>query len=137
MKTFVAIAFISLITFGCSQKVNFDVSQLQPAAEGAVKIDKDKNDNYKVNLDVDRLSGPERLTPPKNAYIVWMETAQNGTQNLGQLKSSEAMFSKNLKSSMHTTTPYQPVSFFITAEDQVNVTSPGQTVVLRTRRVEP
>ncbi|HZY79895.1 MAG TPA: hypothetical protein VFE50_10255 [Cyclobacteriaceae bacterium] len=127
---------ISISTLGCSQKVKFDVSTVEPSAEGTVKINKDKNDNYQVDLNVIRLSDPERLTPPKATYVVWMETSQNGTQNIGQLKSNEALFSKALKSSLSSVTPYQPLSFFITAEEQGNITSPAGTVVLRTGRVK-
>ncbi|HEX8060827.1 MAG TPA: hypothetical protein VF473_07820 [Cyclobacteriaceae bacterium] len=118
------------------RKVKFEVSEIEPTAEGTVKIDKDKNNNYTVDLTVTGLSKPDRLTPPRTSYVVWMETAQNGTQNLGQLKSSEAALSKAMKGSLNAVTPYQPVSFFVTAEDQGNVTTPGQTVVLKTPRVQ-
>lgn len=126
----------TLTAYSQNRKVKFDISELEPAAEGNVKIDKDKNGNYKIDLDVIHLSGPERLTPPKAAYVVWMETAHNGTQNLGQLKSTEGPLLRTLKGSLSAVTPYQPVSFFVTAEDQANVTTPGQTVVLKTQRVD-
>lgn len=130
-----SIVLLALGLGACSQRLEFDVSTVEPAAEGVVRIDRDKNNNYEIDLDVIRLSDPIRLTPPKSTYVVWMETTQNGTQNIGQLKSSEGMFSKALKGSLNTSTPYEPVSFFITAEETGNITSPGQVVVMRTPRV--
>lgn len=127
---------ITVMAYSQNQKVKFEVSEIEPAAEGNVKIDKDKNGNYKIDLNVIRLSSPDRLTPPKAVYVVWMETAQNGTQNIGQLKSSESNLARSLKGSLNAVTPYQPVSFFVTAEDQPNVTTPGSTVVLKTGRVD-
>jgi len=126
---------IAILSFSCSRKVAFDVSTVEPAAQGTVKVNRDKNENYQIDLDVIRLAEPERLTPPKRTYVVWMETTQDGTKNLGQLKSSEALFSRNLRSSLGAVTPYEPVSFFITAEEEGDGSSPTGTVVLRTGRL--
>jgi hypothetical protein len=72
---------ISIIS--CSQEVPFLTSPVVPSAEGTVKIKKDKNNNYVIALSVMRLADPARLTPPKVAYIVWMETEKNEVKNIG------------------------------------------------------
>ena len=82
----VGILFLTLFLQSCATKYAFNNSFVVPAAEGSVKVKKDKNNNYKVILDVKRLADPSRLNPSKAVYIVWMETAQNGTKNIGQLK---------------------------------------------------
>ena len=50
-------------------------------AQDKVKVKKDGISNYKISLDVIRLAEPQRLSPSKAMYIVWMETEQNGRKN--------------------------------------------------------
>lgn len=116
----------------CARKMTFATSQVAPAAEGHVKIKKDKNSNYSIDLKVRRLADPGRLSPSKKTYIVWMETERDGTKNIGNLRTSSALFSKKLKSSLSTVTPYKPTGFFITAENNERPTYPDGEVVLRT-----
>lgn len=122
---------VFLIT-ACAQKATFLNSAVVPAAEGTVTIKKGKNNNYNIDLDVKRLADPSRLTPPKALYVVWMETAQSGVQNLGQLETSTKGLSKMLTSSLKTVTPHAPTGFFITAEESATGNYPGMTVVLKT-----
>ncbi|MCA6074635.1 hypothetical protein [Fulvivirga sedimenti] len=117
---------------GCSQEFAFQSSSVVPSAEGSVSVKKGDNNNYNIDLNVKRLAEPDRLSPPMAVYVVWMETTQSGVQNLGQLETSTKGFSKMLSSSLKTVTPYQPTSFFITAEDDALSNYPGQTVVLKT-----
>lgn len=129
------ILFLTISVFiftACANKVAFLNSPVVPSAEGTVSIKQGDNDNYEIDLDVQRLAEPGRLTPPKAVYVVWMETAQSGVQNLGQLKTSTMILSNMLSSSLKTVTPHQPTGFFITAEDEATGSHPGQMVVLRT-----
>ena len=121
------LAIIALFFQSCTKKLTFAISSVVPSAEGTVKIKQDRNHNYKIDLNVIRLSEPERLTPPKDVYIVWMDSDDNGITNIGQLKTS-----KSLKSSLNTVTSFKPKSFFITAEDHGNIQYSGDEVVLRT-----
>ena len=104
-----------------------------PAAEGKVKIKRDKNNNYVISLKVIRLAQPERLQPPKDHYVVWMETDQNGTKNIGKLESKSGFLSKTLKGTLVTVTPFKPIRFFITAEDNATVQYPSGPMVLSTK----
>ena len=130
-------AFLCLIILvnlsSCEQKLSFSTSAIVPAAEGSVKYKKDKNDNYAVDLTVTNLSPADRLIESRNTYVVWVNTDGNGIKNLGQLKSSSGVFSKTLKSSLNTTTPFKPLSFFITAENASDITYPDGQVVLKTK----
>ena len=125
-----------LLCTACTKKVAFLNSSVVPSAEGTVTFKKGNNNNYSIDLDVKRLAEPGRLTPPKAVYVVWMETAQSGVQNYGQLKTSTKGLSKMLSSSLKTVTPYQPTGFFITAEDDAIGNYPGMTVVLKTATIE-
>jgi len=104
-----------------------------PAAEGSVKIKKDKNENYAVNLTVRHLSAPDRLVEPKDLYVVWANTKDNGVRNMGQLESAHGLFSKGLKSSLETVTTFEPIDFFITAEKEAKILYPEGQVVLTTK----
>jgi hypothetical protein len=133
LKSIVRFTFVLCIAItlqSCAKKLTFPVSVVVPAAEGTVKIKKDKNRNYTIDLRLIRLADSKRLSPPKNMYIVWMESETNGTRNLGQLKTSSGMFSKTLKSSLKTVSSFKPTKIYITAEDDAGIQYPsGQTVL--------
>ena len=122
----------TLLLTGCATKATFQSSDVVPAAIGDVKVTKDANNNYKVNIDVENLAQPDRLPEPKNVYVVWADTP-NGVQNLGQLKVDKGFISGKLKASMETSTPYKPSRIFITGENTASVSYPGRYVVLNTR----
>ncbi len=131
----IAITFFLVFTLAsCSNKISFQTSSVVPSAEGSVKVKKDNNNNYSIDLNVIRLADPKRLEPSKSTYVVWIETAENGSKNIGSLNTSSSMFSKTLKSSLKTVSPFKPVSLFITAEDNADIQYPGSQVVLRTDR---
>jgi len=136
-KSIFSIAMIFFLVFSlasCSRKISFQTSSIVPAAEGSVKVKKDKNNNYSIDLNVMRLADPGRLEPSKSTYVVWIETAENGSKNIGSLNTSSSLLSKTLKSSLKTVSPFKPVSLFITAEDNADIQYPGSQVVLRTDR---
>ena len=123
-----------LLLSACSKKISFQTSAAVPAAEGQVKMKKDKNNNYHLEINLRNLAEPKRLDPPRSTYVVWIETERNGTKNVGQLKTSSGLFSSTLKASLETVTAYKPQLLFITAEDNADVQYPGMQVVLRTSR---
>lgn len=132
LKKSISVALVitlMLSVLSCAKKVPFLVSSVVPSAEGSVKMKKDNNNNYTIDLSVVRLVDPSRLTPPKAGYIVWMQTEQNGIHNIGQLTTSTGIMSKTPKSSLTTVTPYRPTGFFITGEDNLSTDFPG-TIVL-------
>ena len=134
-KNIISIALILCITIflqSCAKKITFATSSFVPAAEGSVKVKKDKNNNYKIDLSLIRLADSKRLNPSKEMYIVWMETDGNGTKNIGQLKTSSSMLSKTLKSSLKTVSAFKPTKIFITAEDDASIQYPGVQTILST-----
>lgn len=122
-----------IITFAsCAQKFTFPVSPIVPSAEAEVKVKKDNNENYDIDLNVKHLNKPDRLSPPKAMYVVWMETS-TGTRNLGQLKSSSSLLSSTYKANLKTVSSQKPLRFLITAEDNADNKEPGSQVILETR----
>jgi hypothetical protein len=104
MKQFSKIAcFVILIAFGllsCTKKMMFNASPVVPAAKGDVKLKKDGNNNYEVELSLKHLADSKRLTPPRETYVVWIETENNGIKNIGQINSSSGLLSSTMKASL-------------------------------------
>lgn len=121
--------FAALLFTACSKKITFPTSEVVPAAEAVLKVDRNKSDNYKVNLEISNLADPGRLTPSRRNYVVWMVTGKHGTINLGNLK-----VSKKNKASLETVTPYKPIRIFITAEDTPKAVLPSTQVVLNSEK---
>lgn len=116
---------IVILSFGsCVSTTHFATSAIAPAAEGTVKVKKDANKNYVIKINVYNLAESSRLTPPMNAYIVWLVTDDNMTKNVGQIKSSSAFLSKSLNATFETVSPLRPIKIFITAENDASVQYP-------------
>ena len=118
----------------CAQKIKFMNSSVVPAAQGYIKVKRDKNKNYVIKLEVMDLADVERLQTSNVSYVVWMETDQGRTENLGQLNSSSGFMSKQMKASLETVSSYKPSKIYITAEENTNVQFPGDKAILTTDR---
>jgi hypothetical protein len=129
---------VALMTFSfdsCAVKSAFLNSSVVPAAQGKVKVKRDrKNQNYVIKIEVTGLAEVERLQTSKHNYVVWMETEQGMTKNLGQLNSSSGFLSDEMRASLETVSSYKPARIYITAEYSSDVQYPGEQVVLSTGR---
>jgi hypothetical protein len=126
------IAFIFSLS-SCAKKIYFSNSSVEPAAQGSVKMTKDRNENYSLNINIMNLAPPERMQPASSVYLVWMDTEGNGTKNLGKIMSGGNMLSKTLKGSLNSVTRFKPTRVYITAETDPGVTTPGNLVVMTTQ----
>lgn len=133
LNAFLFLSVFAITISSCAKRVNFITSDIVPAAEGYIKIDRDDNQNYTVNVSIKRLAEPSRLQPPKETYVVWMETKSNGVKNLGRLNSSSGFFSSDLEGLLRAVTPFKPERVFVTAGDKSNIQYPGSQVVLTTK----
>lgn len=124
---------VTVMLSSCSKKMVFASSSVVPAAIGSVKTKTDKNKNTSIQVKVSNLAPASRLSPPKNTYVVWMVIENGSTKNIGQLKTTSRLTSKKLKASLETLTPFQPIRFFITAEDEGDTEYPGSGFVLETK----
>lgn len=130
--TIMAIAVIIFSFSACAKKISFQTSSVVPAARGSVIVKRDNNSNYRIQIKLFNLAEVKRLDPPKQAYVVWMESDQQAEKNMGQINSSNSMLSKTLKASFETVTAFKPIKIFITAEDDAAVLYPGTQLVLST-----
>ena len=134
--TFASFLLVAFLLTSCAQKVAFPSSSVVPAAEGNVKIKKDDNNNYAIAVSLMHLAPSKNLVPPKEYYVVWIETETNGIKNIGQINSSSGLLSSTRKASLKAVTSFRPRAVFITAEDNANIQFPGSFVVLRTPSFE-
>jgi len=74
------------------------------------------------------------LQPSKQAYVVWIVTDREITENIGQLNSSTTFLSTKLKAFFKKISSSKPIKLFITAEEDANTQSPNQHVILTTDR---
>lgn len=117
--------FAAILVTACSRDIVFPVSDVVPAAEAVLKVEENDNDDYQLDLEVENLAGPDRLTPSRRYYVVWMVSKRNGTINLGNLD-----INRKNKGSLETSSPYEPVRVFITAEDDKTPVVPSTQIVL-------
>ena len=130
-----SMAIFSLILISsCTQKISFLTSSIVPAARGTVKVKMDDNKNHTIQIALVNLAEPERLTPPRKLYMVWMETDQGEIKTIGRIMTDSGTFSKTLKADFKTVTSFTPIKIFITAEEDANIQSPGWEVILTTAK---
>jgi hypothetical protein len=131
---FLSLFVVTMLSLtSCAKKIAFQTSTIVPAARGNVKITKDENKNYLVQIKIENLAEVSRLESSKKAYVVWMETEDSMVKNIGQIKSDSKVLSSKLKASFETVTPLKPTKIFITAEEDEEVQYPDSKIIITTR----
>lgn len=128
MKTIknITLGALVLLLSSCTSTVKFPISSITPAAVISAKMKHDKNKNNLIEINATNLASPDRLNPPKDNYVVWVVTKENGTKNVGLLTNKNAK-----KSSLNTTTPFEVEEIFITAEEKGNLSYPSGIEISR------
>lgn len=116
----------------CATRAVFLSSAVVPAAEGTVTVKEDDNNNYRIKVKINNLADSQSLTPPKNAYVLWLLTENDVSKNIGQIVSSTGSMSSKLKASFETVSSDKPSKVFITAENEADIRFPDSEVVLIT-----
>lgn len=98
-----------------------------PAAEGKVKLKKNRNGNIEIKLEVKHLAPPGRIIPGASVFVVWARglAPEAAAQNLGALK-----VDKNLKGKLTADTAMSSFDLFITCEQSQTVTAPAAPELL-------
>ncbi len=117
---------VALCTSAYAKKFPMTADSIVPGARGDVEVGKDKNGNTKLKMSVQHLARPDKLTPPKAIYIVWLQERNGNPESQGQLK-----VDKNLKASFETVTPSRNFDLFVTAEQDATGKAPSGAEVLR------
>ncbi len=137
-KTVAAGFFLSmavLLLSACAKKITLNTSSKVPAARGFIKVKKDKNSNYAIDVKVNNLAEAERLQAGKKVYVIWLVSNNEYPKNVGLINSSTKQFSKKLTADFHTVSSAKPDKVFITAEEDGTVQFPGDFVVMSTEGI--
>lgn len=97
-----------------------------PAAQGKVISDNDRNGNTNVEVQVKHMATPESLSPAKNSYVVWIQARGKDAEILGTLR-----VNSDLEGSLKATTPYKDFDIFITAEENPKPDIPSSLTILK------
>ncbi len=97
-----------------------------PAARGDVQIGRDKNRNTKFKIKVQHLAAPDALTPPRTAYVVWLQERDGNAEPQGQLR-----VDKKLNASFEGVTPAKSFDIFITPEQEPAAKTPTGEQILK------
>jgi hypothetical protein len=122
----IIVGTLFLMGVAAAKKYPLTADKSVPAARGQVDVGQDKNGNTKVEIEVEHLAGPENLTPPRSAYIVWFQERGAEPSNQGSLKPG-----KDLKATFKSVTALKSFDIFISAESDPNAKSPSGSEVLR------
>ena len=126
--TILAALLISLCfaTLASASDVRLTADSSVPGAVGKARLNKDKNGNLRLKLNVYHLAKPSSLTPAKQSYIVWVQGRGKSPENQGQLQ-----VSKKLEGKFETTTAFRDFDIFVTAEDNPRAESPSEPKLLK------
>jgi hypothetical protein len=58
-------------------------TSIVPAAAGEISVNKEKDGNVQVHVEVEHLAKPGKLTPPANTYVVWLQEVDSEPHSLG------------------------------------------------------
>src|SRR5258708_4919676 len=106
ITTVLCLFLLSLSSFAKTFRLTNDPSI--PSAAGKVESDHDKNGNVRLHVTVEHLAKPEKLTPSKNTYVVWIQPSGSAAQNLGELRVGD-----HLKGEFTGVTPEKNFDLFI------------------------
>lgn len=123
--------FSMLLFSSCSKRISFPPSAVVPGVEPQAKVKKTDDGDYRISLDVNHLVRPEQLSPPKNHYVVWINTEDQGLKNIGELKNRSGMFANTRRASFERTIGFKPTQIFVTSENSTDVQFPGDQTVFR------
>ncbi|HEY6467872.1 MAG TPA: hypothetical protein VIY69_17855 [Candidatus Acidoferrales bacterium] len=128
MKGFlVVVALLAIWPMSSEKKYRMTADASVPAASGEIAVQTDKsNGNMKVDIKVDNLAQPANLTPPENAYVVWIRPSGEEAHKQGALG-----VDKNLKGELKVITTSKNFDIFITAEQTGSVTVPSGVQILQ------
>ncbi len=101
--------------------------------KGQVQIKRDAAGNYVIQINLRELEAVNKFDEAsKKAYIVWMNTENGTSKNLGQINSNTGWLSDKSKASFEATSALKPTKVFITEEDMAGVTKPGKNIIWST-----
>jgi hypothetical protein len=89
-------------------------------------LNKEKNGNLKLKVEVYHLAKPSALSPARQTYVVWTQARGKDPKNHGVLKVND-----KLEGNFEDTVSNQDFDVFITAEDNPSIEAPSEPTLLK------
>jgi hypothetical protein len=117
----IALCLVMMWPFGGGKKFHMLADKSIPAAAGTVEARRDKNDaNTHIEVKVENMADPSRLSPPASVYVVWVRPRTGNIEKEGLLT-----VGKDLKGDLKTTTTSRDFEVVVTAEQSGTVEMPS------------
>ena len=113
-------------TVGWAKTYHMSATNIVPGAAAELNVEKEKNGNVQVDVNVKHLAKPGLLTPPANTYVVWFQQQGSTPQNQGELK-----IGNDLKAELKSTTSLVNFNVFVTGETDPRTKTPSNQLVLQ------
>jgi len=113
-------------TVGWAKTYHMSATNIVPGAAAELNVEKEKNGNVQVEVNVKHLAKPGLLTPPANSYVVWFQQQGSAPQNQGELK-----IGNDLKGELKSTTSLVNFNVFVTGETDPRTKTPSNQLVLQ------
>lgn len=127
----VAVSLLVLSNVSCfgPRKIQLTAAPEIPAAQSYVKVSATENGNTKIDLSVQHMATPDRVTPGTSIYVVWVRGNESNarSQNIGALK-----VDGDLNANLTAVTPLRSFELFVTAEQSQTVSEPSGKRLLYT-----
>jgi hypothetical protein len=120
------IVVFAVATVGWAKNYHMSATKIVPGAAAEVNVEKEKNGNVQVEVNVKHLAKPGLLTPPANSYVVWFQQQGSPAQNQGELR-----IGNDLKGELKSTTSLNNFNVFITGETDAQTKTPSDQLVLQ------
>jgi hypothetical protein len=117
---------VLLATAAWSREDKLKNTGMDPSAQGTIVTSTDRNGNTEVEVKVKHLAKPQKLVPPRQAYLVWVQPKGAQPELLGALRVND-----DLEGSLKATTTQKDFEVLVTAEDTMNPQVPSSNVLLR------
>ena len=117
---------------GCSgaRSIPLTIDPAIPAAQGELKVGTTENGNTKIELSIEHLASPDRITSNATVYVVWVRSRESEAQpmNLGAVTVND-----ELQGEITAITPLRNFELFVTPESSRIATTPTGKVLIAAR----
>jgi hypothetical protein len=114
-----------LVSAGCATPLAFGPSPVLPAIDPQARVRSDDNRNSLIEIEIEHMAPPSRLSPPRSVYVVWVEGEEGRILPLGQLRVGD-----DREGSFRGVTALDRFRILISAEHDPQATHPSQPYML-------
>lgn len=123
----IAIAALSLAACGGPRVYTLRGTQRDPGSDARIQVEQFDGGNYFFTLTATNVTPPDRIGDGNTVYLVWVR----GENGQSQMVSRLAYDVDQRTGTARVTTPLRSFTILVTAESDIEVSSPSDNVVLQ------